>query len=54
MRIMPAVMAVGAIQTVSWTTEETSEAGNDVQPETGGEDFFSSGQYETEASGAVL
>ena len=36
----------------SWTTGETSEAGNDVQPETGGEDFFSSGQYETEASGA--
>lgn len=24
----------------SWTTGETSEAGNDVQPETGGEDFF--------------
>ena len=36
----------------SWTTGETSEAGNDAQPETGGEDFFSSGQYETEASGA--
>lgn len=36
----------------SWTTGETSEAGNDVQPETGEEDFFSSGQYETEASGA--
>lgn len=36
----------------SWTTGETSEAGNDVQPETGGEDFFSSGQYETEAFGA--
>lgn len=36
----------------SWTTGETSEAGNDVQPETGGEDFFSSGQYEMEASGA--
>lgn len=36
----------------SWTTGEISEAGNDVQPETGGEDFFSSGQYETEASGA--
>lgn len=36
----------------SWTTGETSEAGNDVQPETGREDFFSSGQYETEASGA--
>ena len=35
----------------SWTTGETSEAGNDAQPETGGEDFFSSGQYETEASG---
>ena len=24
----------------SWTTGETSEAGNDAQPETGGEDFF--------------
>ena len=36
----------------SWTTGETSEAGNDAQPETGGEDFFSSGQYETEAYGA--
>ena len=36
----------------SWTTGETSEAGNDVQPETGGEDFFSSGQYEMEAFGA--
>lgn len=36
----------------SWTTGETSEAGNDAQPETGGEDFFSSGQYETETSGA--
>lgn len=36
----------------SWTTGETSEAGNDVQPETGGEDFFSSGHYETETSGA--
>lgn len=36
----------------SWTTGETSEVGNDVQPETGGEDFFSSGHYETETSGA--
>lgn len=36
----------------SCTTGETSEAGNDVQPETGGEDFFSSGHYETEISGA--